>query len=86
VGIRARAHYERSWEIERLIQLRADVDSSLGRMYTECVRAATLTVGETSAAWLRLAATTEDTRAWMLEELDRWITEKCKGQSGTPGC
>ena len=64
-------------EIERLTQLRADVESALGRLMTECelhsVGVAKEVESELNRQWELLDAICKQ----QLENIDRWITEIC---------
>lgn len=64
-------------EIERLIQLRADVESTFGRLMTECelhsVGVAPEIKSELNRQWELLDAICKQ----QLENIDRWITEIC---------
>lgn len=64
-------------EIERLTQLRADVESALGRLMTECelhsVGVAKEVESELNRQWELLDAICKQ----QLENIDRWITECC---------
>lgn len=75
---RTREKWTQAWEIERLNQLRADVDSGLGRFMTECLRKAYSVDPELADEWLRRAGLVEELREWALRDIDQWITEKCK--------
>jgi hypothetical protein len=75
---RKRDKWTNAWEVERLTQLRADVDSALGRFLTECVRQSTHVAPELADEWLRRAGLVEELRDWALKDIDRWITEKCE--------
>jgi hypothetical protein len=81
-----RGKWSDRWEIERLSQLRADVDSTTGRLATEYVRRSTQATNEESAEWLRRCEQVEAMRSQALGDIDRWITERCKGTDDTPGC
>lgn len=70
------------YEIERLSQVRADLDRSLGRYYTECLRRSTETTHEISEAWMRKATDAEDFRMEILADLDKWITELSSANHG----
>lgn len=63
------------YEIERLSQVRADLDRSLGKYYTECLRQSTETTHETSDEWMRKAENAQTFRCFALADLDKWITE-----------
>ena len=73
-----RAKWANAWEIERLAQLRADLDSSLGRLHRECVRNAVAVAPDVEAEWMRRAESVEDMRAWALREIDEWVTDLSK--------
>lgn len=66
---------ESVYDIERLSQVRADLDRSLGRYYTECLRRATETTHEASEEWMRKAEGAQTFRCFALADLDKWITE-----------
>ena len=63
------------YEIERLSQVRADLDRSLGKYYTECLRRSTETTFEASEEWMRKAEGAQTFRCFALADLDTWITE-----------
>ena len=70
-----RDRWTQAWEIERLSQLRVDLDSALGRMLTECVRQSTTVTPDVADEWMRRAGLIEELREWALRDIDRWITE-----------
>ena len=74
-----RDRWANAWEIERLTQLRADVDSALGRLHRECVRNAVGVAPDVAAEWMRRAELVEELRSWALRDIDRWVTELGKG-------
>lgn len=82
---KSRDKWTAAWEIERLTQLRADVDSALGRLMTEDVRQSINVAPEVADEWLRRAGLVEEMRTWALRDIDRWITERC-GETGGPPC
>lgn len=73
-----RERWTQAWEIERLSQLRADLDSALGRLLTECVRQSTKVPPAVADEWMRRAGLVEELRGWALQDIDRWITELSK--------
>lgn len=73
-----RERWTQAWEIERLSQLRADLDSALGRLLTECVRQSTKVAPDVADEWMRRAGLVEELRAWALQDIGRWITEASK--------
>ena len=60
------------------MQLRADVDSALGRLHRQCVLSAIGVTPDVAAEWMRQADLVEQWRSWALKEIDRWITERSK--------
>ena len=65
--------------MERLAQLRADLDSALGRLMTECVRQSLNVAPEVADEWLRRAGLVEELRAWALRDVDQWMVQRVKG-------
>lgn len=65
-------------EIERLEQLRYDLDSGLGRLHRECVRNAVAVAPDVEAEWMRRAESVEDMRSWAMREIDKWVTDLSK--------
>jgi hypothetical protein len=74
-----KGQWANAWEIERLTQLRADLDSSLGRMHGECVRRAVAVAPDVAEEWMRRAGLIEELREWTLRDIERWIVERSKG-------
>jgi hypothetical protein len=68
------------YEIERLTQLRADIQSASDRYMTECIRSATKVSDYDAEMWMRKAGNTETARDNMIKDVDRWITEWCRRQ------
>lgn len=77
---RRRTRWTDAWNVERLSQLRSDLDSAFGRYITECLRQTAKLAPELHDEWLRRVEIAEDRRTWMLRDCDRWITECCKDQ------
>lgn len=65
-------------EIERLMQLRYDLDSSLGRLHTEYLRCASQVGAEAAQGYQELAAEVEEMRARALRTVELWVSERCK--------
>ncbi len=74
-----RGRWANAWEIERLEQLRYDLDSALGRLHRECVRCSVAVAPDVAAEWMRRAEMVEEMRAWSKGEIDRWCTNASKG-------
>lgn len=70
-----RDRWLRAHEIERLTQLRLDVDSAMGRLMTECVRRSTQVDAEQAGEWLRRAGLVDELRSWALHDIDGWLTD-----------
>ena len=72
---------KRGWtqahEIERLTQLRADVDSALGRMITEINRYAVNAPTEEQVESDRKSELLESVRKLALGDIDQWLTKRC---------
>ena len=73
------------YELERLTQLRADVESAHNRYITECLREAMTRSDADQEEWMRRAGNAERYRDAMLQDLDRWIKRWCEEQN-PPGC
>ena len=73
-------------EVERLTQLRADVESAVNRYITECLREALARNDSDEERWMRAAGNAEALRDAMLMDVDRWIERCCKDQQDVPGC
>lgn len=75
MGAARRRNWTQEHEIERLTQLRADIDSAWGRYITECLRMGLVKApADDQAEWMRKAEQAESQRAWMLRDCDRWLT------------
>lgn len=68
-----------------LSQLKADVDSVMGRLLTKYLEAKSAASEVEQADLAQRADQVEETWAWMDADITRWINERCKGQS-VPGC
>ena len=77
---RRRTRWTDAWTIERLSQLRSDLDSAFGRFMTECIRQTTVIPAEQQQEWLNRVELVEQAREWMLRDCDRWINECCQDQ------
>jgi hypothetical protein len=66
-------------EAERLMQLKLDLDSSLGRWATQCYRKSIEVGPEQADEWLRRMERIEELRTWAQEDLARFIKECCDG-------
>lgn len=75
-----RERWTQAWEMERLAQLRADLDSALGRFMTECVHQSILVPKDVADEWMRRAGLVEDLREWALRDVDRWMAQLVKGE------
>jgi hypothetical protein len=75
-----RARWANGWEIERLMQLRYDLDSSLGRLHDEYLRCAGQVGPEAAQGYLELATEVESMRASALRRVEIWVSERCKNK------
>lgn len=69
--------WTRDHEIERLSQLRADVDSSLERLWTVFLYRSTQVPLAGQDEWLRRVEQVEKLRGWALKDLETIIEEIC---------
>lgn len=76
-GARRRRSWTSTHEIERLTQLRADLESALGRAIEECYRRSVGVPVEVRSELERQAELLEAICKQQLENIDRWITECC---------
>lgn len=76
-----RGSWTRAHEIERLTQLRADVDSSLERLWTVFLYKSTQVPLADQGEWLRRVEQVEELRSWALKDLERIIGECCGDRS-----
>lgn len=70
-----RRNWTQDHELERLSQLRADIDSAWGRYITECLKVAVTALAEDQAEWMRRAEQGEERRVWMLRDCDMWLNK-----------
>ena len=76
---RSSGRWANAWELERLGQLRFDLDSALGRLHRECVRRSVGVSPDIAEEWMRRADQVEEMRSWGLKEIDRWVTDLSRG-------
>ena len=72
-----RRGWTQAHEIEKLTQLRADVESALGRMIEQCYLRSVGVPAETRSELERQAELLAAVYKQQLENLDCWITECC---------
>lgn len=65
-------------QVEKLVQLRADVDSALERLWTLFLYRSTQVPKADEAEWLNRVAQVEDLRTWALKDLETIIGECCR--------
>jgi hypothetical protein len=74
------------YELERLTQLRADVESACERYMTECIRAAAKVSDYDAQMWMQKASNIEQARNNLVRDIDQWIETWCREQGEPPGC
>lgn len=83
MGAGRRRNWTQDHEIERLNQLRADIDSAWGRYITECLRMALVKApAETEIEWMRRVEQAERQRAGMLTDCDGWLRTAANANDG----
>jgi hypothetical protein len=83
MGAGRRRNWTQEHEIERLMQLRADIDSAWGRYITECLRMGLVKApADTQAEWMRRTEQAETQRECMLRDCDTWLTGAANANGG----
>jgi hypothetical protein len=60
------------------MQLRADVDSALGRLSSQYIKYGSGQPSEARGEWINRMERVESLREWSLKDLEQMITECCK--------
>jgi hypothetical protein len=61
-----------------LMQLRADVDSALGRLSSQYIRYSAGLRDDQRGEWINRMERVEDLRKWSVDDLERFVSECCK--------
>jgi hypothetical protein len=74
----ANRDWTRRHQAEMLMQLRADVDSALGRLSSQYIRYGAGLTDEQRAEWINRMERVEELRKWAIDDIERFVSECCK--------